>query len=88
MVFPIHSYSVLGLVFCLVNENFLNCTSGLVLLCFFVSSSDALFSFYICSHLKAEKSKFLDDFFLSLTAFARMTSFLSPALSRNSFLRD
>ena len=39
MVFPIHSYSVLGLVFCLVNENFLNCTSGLVLLCFFISSS-------------------------------------------------
>ena len=28
--------------FCLVNEN-LNCTSGLALLCFFVSSSDALF---------------------------------------------
>ena len=27
-------------------------------LCFFVSSSDALFSFYICSHSKAEKVKF------------------------------
>ena len=25
---------------------------------FFVSSSDALFSFYICSHSKAEKVKF------------------------------
>ena len=31
----------------------------------FVSSSDAL-SFYICSQLKAEKSNFLNDFFLSL----------------------
>ena len=28
----------LGLVFCLVNENALNCTSGRVLLCFFSSS--------------------------------------------------
>ena len=27
-------------------------------LCFFVSSSDALFSFYICSHSKAENVKF------------------------------
>ena len=44
--------------FCLVNEISLNCTSGLVLLCFFVSSSDALFSFYIRSHSKAEKVKF------------------------------
>ena len=33
MVFPVHS-SILGLVFCFVNENSLNCTSGLVLLCF------------------------------------------------------
>ena len=58
MVSPIHSLSVLGLVVCLVNENSLNCASGLVLLWFFVSSSDALFSFYICSHSKAEKVKF------------------------------
>ena len=29
------SNSFIGLVFCLVNENSLNCTSGLVLLCFF-----------------------------------------------------
>ena len=35
MVFPIHSKSVLGLVCCLVNENSVNCTTGLVLLCFF-----------------------------------------------------
>ena len=76
MVFQIHSLSVLGLVVCYFNENSLNCTSGLVLLCFFVSS-DALFSFYICSHSKAEKSNFLNDFFLSLTAFARVTSFLT-----------
>ena len=45
MVYPIHSQSVLRLVFCFVNENSLNYTSGLVLLCFFVSSSDALFCF-------------------------------------------
>ena len=45
---------------------------------FFVSS-DA-FSFYICSHSKAEKSIFLNSF-LSLTAFARVTSFLSLSLS-------
>ena len=53
-----------GFVF-LVNENSLNCTSGLVLL-FFVSSSDALFSFYICSHRKAEKVKF-SEWLLPLT---------------------
>ena len=37
MIFPIHF--VPGLIFCLVNENSLNCISGLVLLCFFISSS-------------------------------------------------
>ena len=46
MVFPIHSKSVLGLVFCLVNENSLNCTSGLVLLCLFISSSRFLLRLY------------------------------------------
>ena len=52
-----------------------------VLFVFFVSS-DALFSFYIWSHLKAEKSKFLNDYFLSLTAFARVMSFLSLSPSK------
>ena len=28
---------------------------------FFVSSSDALFSFYVCSHSKAEKVKFSES---------------------------
>ena len=42
MVFPIHSKSILGLVFCLVNEKSLNCTSGLVLLCLFNSSSPSM----------------------------------------------
>ena len=37
--FPNPFIAVLGLVFCLVNENSLNCTSGLVLLCFFFISS-------------------------------------------------
>ena len=46
--------------------NYLNCISGLVLLCFFVSSSDALFLFYICSHSKAEKVKF-SELLLPLT---------------------
>ena len=64
----------------------LRVASGILPAMFFVSSSDALFSFYICSHLKAEKSDFLIDFFLSLTAFARVTSFLT--LSSKSFLRD
>ena len=38
IVFPIQLYSVLGLAFCLVYENSLNCTSGLVLLCLFIST--------------------------------------------------
>ena len=46
MVFPIHSESVIGLVFCLVNENSLICTSGLFMLCFF-RSLYFLISFYI-----------------------------------------
>ena len=79
MVFPVHSSSVLGLVFCLVNENSLNCTSELVSLCFFVSSSDALFRFTFVRTAKLKKSKFLNDFFLSLTAFARLTSFFTLA---------
>ena len=42
--------------FCEVLE--LRVASGILLAMFFVSSSDALFSFYICSHSKAEKVKF------------------------------
>ena len=34
MVFQFQSKSVLDLVLCLVNENSLNCSSALVLLCF------------------------------------------------------
>ena len=37
----------------------------------FVSSSDALFSFTFVHTAKLKKSIFLNDFFLSLTAFAR-----------------
>ena len=37
----------------------LRVASGILPAMFFVSSSDALFSFYICSHSKAEKVKFL-----------------------------
>ena len=38
----------------------LRVASGILPAMFFVSSSDALFSFYICSHSKAEKVKFSD----------------------------
>ena len=42
--------------FCSVNENFLNCTSGLVLLCFlqfkeFELYWGAVFFFKVCSHI-------------------------------------
>ena len=36
----------------------LRVASGILPAMFFVSSSDALFSFYICSHSNAEKVKF------------------------------
>ena len=87
MVFQIHLNSLLGLVFGLVNKISLNCTPGLVLLCFFfVSSSDALFRFAFVHTAKLKKSNFLNDFFLSLTAFAGVTSFLT--LFSNGILRD
>ena len=38
MIFPIHASFILGPGLCLVNENYLNCTSGLELLCFFIST--------------------------------------------------
>ena len=46
------------------------------MLCFFVLSSDALFRFTFVHTTKLKKSNFLNDFFLSLTAFAGVTSFL------------
>ena len=49
----------------------------MVLLVFFVLSSDALFCFTFVHTAKLKKSNFLNDFFLSLTAFARVTSFLT-----------
>ena len=39
MVSPIQSLSLLGLVFCLVNDNSSNCMSGLVLLYFYISKN-------------------------------------------------
>ena len=67
--------------FCLFNANSWNCSSGLVLLYFFVSLSDALFHFTFVHPAKLKRSYFLNGFFLSLTAFARMTSVLSLSLS-------
>ena len=57
-----------------------------MLLVFFVSSSDALFRFTFVHTAKLKKSKFLNDFFLALTAFARVTSLLT--LFSKTFLRD
>ena len=67
----------------------LNCTSGLVLLCFFVSSSDALFSFYICSHSKAEKVRF-SEWLLPLTNGICARDVISHSLYRKflGYLRD
>ena len=77
MVFPIRSYSFLGLDVCLVNENSLNCSSGLVLLCFLFRRLTLFFRFTFVHTAKLKKSNFLNDFFLSLTASARVTSFLT-----------
>ena len=44
----------------------LRVASGILPAMFFVSSSDALFSFYICSHNKTEKVKF-SELLLPLT---------------------
>ena len=57
------------------------------MLCFFVSSSDALFRFTFVHTAKLKKLNFLNDFFLSLTALARVTSFLT-LFSKSFFLRD
>ena len=43
-VFSIHSLSFLGLGFFVANENSLNCTSRLVLLCFCTSSNKKIFA--------------------------------------------
>ena len=51
LVFSIHSESVIGLLFCIVNENSLNCTSGLNLL--FLNSLFLLITFFVLN-----KSKF------------------------------
>ena len=48
----------------LFNENSLNCRSGLVLICFFVSSSDALFSFYIYEYVIDFYHAWLNSIFL------------------------
>ena len=48
---------------------------------FFFVSSDALFRFTFVHTSKLKKSNFLNDFFLSLTSFARVTSFLTLSLS-------
>ena len=55
---------------------------------FFVSSSDALFRFTFVHTLKLNNSTSLNDFFLSLTAFARLTSFLTLSSKFIDHLRD
>ena len=77
-------FSVLGLIFVLSLKFFWIVRQDLscFVFCFLVWRS---FSFYICSHSKAEKVISLSDFFLSLTVFARVTSFLSLAKVLRSF---
>ena len=58
MIFSIHSWSILSLVFLFSQWKFFELYVRTCPAMFFVSSSDALFSFYICSHSKAEKVKF------------------------------
>ena len=48
MDFPIHSWSVFGLVFFVVNETSLNCTSGLVLLCFLFYRHNFCYDHDVC----------------------------------------
>ena len=50
---------------------------------FFVSASDALFCFIFLHTAKLTTANLLNNFFLSLTAFARVTSFLT--LSKGFF---
>ena len=66
MVFSIHSLSILGLVFLFSQWKFFELYVRTCPAMFFVSSSDALLSFYICSHSKAEKVKF-SEWLLPLT---------------------
>ena len=63
MVFQIHSLSVIGLVCCLVDENMLNFTSGLVLLCFFIRFTFWSRSSFCISH------DFTFDFWLTSLTF-------------------
>ena len=67
---------------CLNNENCLNFTSWDVLLSFFVSSSsDALFRFTFVHTAKLKRIKSLNDFFLLLAAFLRVSSFFMLSLA-------
>ena len=75
-------YGFIGLVF-IWSMKILRIVRQDLSCCFFVSSSDALFSFYICSQAKLKKPNFLNDFFFSRTAFARVTSI--PIISSKSF---
>ena len=56
--------------------------SGILLAMFFVALSGALFRCTFVHTAKLRKSSFLNDFFLSLTAFARVTSFLILSLAK------
>ena len=57
--------------------NSLDCISGLVLLCFLFRRLTLFFRFTFVHTAKLKKSNFLNDFFLLLTAYARVTSFLT-----------
>ena len=81
MVFPILSLSVLCLVFCLVSKIFLNCTSGLVLLCFYLSRRRD----FCYEHMTSQPPNLIFCSFVhAISAEVRVTSFF--ALSGASFL--
>ena len=76
MVFPIHSVR-------LVNENFdLKFYVRTCPVIFFGSLSDALYRFTFVHTAKLKKSNFMNRFFLSLTAFARVVAELTNSITK------
>ena len=77
LVFSIHSKSGSRSSFLFNQWEFFELYARTCPAMFFVSSSDALFRFTSVHTAKLKRSNFLSDFFLSLTAFAWVTSFLT-----------
>ena len=82
MVFPIHPLSVLGLDVCYFNENSLNCTSGLVLLCFFTSSNKNLSLYLILPPFRHLREIFDFSRLVSLFSHSAKSVFRQQLLSK------